>query len=162
MNFADWILFESLPILIALFLPLISNLPYPTTIFTLTYNLNIILRKLDSFVPRISLCWLFLNMFLFGMRACFIFRLVFSPCLPSGRRQVQTQQPFCEVVWCDLKVLLYSCSRSQELPFCVKRKKAYFVIWSPLTPWGSSKLVFKKLVGWMPSTIYCSSHSEWS
>lgn len=162
MNFADWILFESLPILIALFLPLISNLPYPTTIFTLTYNLNIILRKLDSFVPGISLCWLFLNMFFFGMRACFIFRLVFSPHLPSGSRQVQTQQPFCEVVWCDLKVLLYSCSRSQELPFCVKRKKAYFVIWSPLTPWGSSKLVFKKLVGWMPSTIYCSSHSEWS
>lgn len=127
-NFADWILFEGLPILIALFIPFIANLPWPTTIFPLTYNLNTILKKLDCFVLSVSSCRLFLNVFLLGTRTCFMLRLISSPCLPSGMQQIQTQQPYCQVIRCDLRVLRYSSSRSQELPFCFKRKMVYFII----------------------------------
>ena len=98
MSFADRVLFESLPILIALFVPFISNLPWPMAMFTLTNNLNMILEKLDSFVLNSSSCGLFLKVFLFGMRACFILKSVFSPCLPFGTQPVQTQQAFCEKV----------------------------------------------------------------
>lgn len=45
----------------------------------------------------------------------------------------------------DFRALPSSCSRSQKLPFGCRKKMAYFIIWSLLTPWGSSQLVFKKL-----------------
>lgn len=160
MNFADWILYESLPILIDLFIPFVSNLPWPTAIFTLTYNLNMILKPLDSFVFNSSSCRLFLEVFLFGTRACIILRPVSSPCLPPCTQWVQTQPPYCENVWCDLRVLPYSYSRSQELSFCFKRKSGLAHNLITVNTLGLLKIGFQEALGRIPSNSYCSSHSE--
>lgn len=103
-----------------------------------------ILKNLDSFVLKISSGRLFKHIFIW-------YKGMFYPqiCLCSSSafwhtRGTDTTGFLWEVVWCDLRVLPHSCSRSQELSVA-SEKMVCFVIWSLLTPWGSSTLVSKRL-----------------
>lgn len=162
MNFADWILFESLPVLIAIFIQVVANLPWPTTIFTLTYNLNAISEMLSSFVLNISWCKLFLNVSFSGTGHILPLGLSFLCIIFLARSRYGTRQPFWEVVWCDLRLLPLFLFKEPGTSFLFQGENGLFRNLITVNTLGLFKIGFQEAVGRVPSNIYRSPHSEWS
>ena len=162
MSCVDWVLFESLPVLIALFVPFVSNLPWPMAMFTLTYNLNMILEKLDSFVLNSFSCGLFLKVFFIWYEGMYYPSVcLFSLSAFWHAASTNTAGFLWEsLMWPQSFTLFLFKKPGSFFLFQEKNGLSYNLI--TVNTLGLLKIGFQEALGRIPSNIYCSFHSEWS